>query len=90
MSLEKFVKRENFFNNFYRRPLIDIKKLTQEEAAVLFRKLDSNMSPENLYVNGALDAMAVERVCTQAFADLKALGFSPPENLCNLRAFTKQ
>jgi hypothetical protein len=87
MSLSKFIERENRYNRFFQMPLIHEDELTQEQATVLFRKLDSQMSPEHLHADGerpAAEARALTRMYTQAFQDLQARGFAAPRELYNL------
>ena len=87
MSLKQFIAHENRMRVFFKEPPLDAETLTHDEATKLYQRLDSNMSPEVLHADGersAAAARALAKMYRQAFADLKAKGFTPPAQLYNL------
>lgn len=87
MSLAQFIEQENRYRTFFNESPLDASKLTPEDAALLFRKIDSQMSPESLYRDGERRGAAARKVAkmlTSAFEELKARGFTPLVTLYNL------
>jgi len=87
MSLKKFIEQENRFRTFVNQQLINEAAIDNTVAQELFRKLNSNLSPEVLFADGErprAKAMALRKVYMQAIADLKAKGFVPEEELYNV------
>lgn len=86
MSLRDVVDEHNMFAKLFREEPISLRHLTQTEATKLFHRIDSDLSPEHLHMDGeATPAQAQKsyRRLTQAVAELKALGFVPPEDIYN-------
>ncbi len=86
MSLAKFIEQENRFRNYVNLPLINVATIDNKVAQELFRKLNSNLSPEALFADGErprAKAMALRKMYMQAIADIKAKGFVPEEELYN-------
>jgi hypothetical protein len=89
MSLKQFVEQENRFRVFFKEPALDPETLTHDEATLLYRKIDSQLSPESLFQDGerrGAAAAKVKRMLLAAFQDLKAKGFTPPAPLYNIEA----
>jgi len=87
VSLAKFIDRENVMRAFMQQPALDINNITQEQAAEMFQRLDSNMSPEVLYADGErprAKAMALAKLYRKAWADLLARGFKPVDEFYNM------
>lgn len=80
MSLKQFIAEQNRVAGFFNEPQIDINKITDEQAQKMFSRLDSNMSPEHLHMDGersAAQARKFAKIYTDAFNELKAKGFTP-------------
>jgi len=87
MSLKQFIESENRMRAFFKEPPLDAETLTHDEATKLYKRLDSNMSPEALFADGERPRAVAARLAKmykQAFADLKAKGFTPPTELYNI------
>lgn len=87
MSLKQFVSHENRVRAFMGQPQLDVNTLSSDEARLLYLKLDSNMSPEILHQDGERSPAEARRYAAlyrAAFAELRALGHTPPSCLYNL------
>ena len=84
-TLEQYVEQTNSWNAIFGKPAINLSTITEAECQDLARKMDSEMSPENLTCDGELSAGQV-RVRAQrirgAWEGLVALceerGFAKP------------
>jgi len=84
MSLKTFLNQENPIAKMFGDEVIDINDITTKQAKSLFYKLDGNMSPENLHMDGeisASQARARAKVFMGAVADLEKLGFAKPADV---------
>jgi len=62
-------------------------KPTAEQAQVMFARIDSNLSPEVIYMDGERRGAAAKKFeATQraALKDLESLGFKPVEKMYNV------
>lgn len=82
MSLKKLIEDYNFWPKMTGKGEIlpvNPKKLTAQQAAKLYSRLEGQLSPENLHCDGEIShaqAMAKYRMYHKAIAELQALGFS--------------
>lgn len=74
MSLKKFVKQHNDWNAIFGTPLLDINN--PQDRQVIARKIDCDLSPENLSCDGELSRSQVQaryNLLTKAARELKAI-----------------
>jgi len=81
-TLQSFLDQENRVAKLFggKEYPMNVRALTQAQADELFQKLDANMSPENLHMDGEITAAQARkraRLFTGAYEDLKKLGFVP-------------
>jgi len=86
VNLRRFIRGENETAKLYgnTRKQIDPDNLTQEDATTLYHKLDGNMSPENLHMDGEITPSAARKrakLFTGAAADLDKMDFVRPDDL---------
>jgi len=84
MSLKIFLDCENDFAVIFGEETVEIDSITTEQATRLFHKLDGEMSPENLHMDGeitATEARARAKMFMGAVADLERLGFAKPDDV---------
>lgn len=80
MSLAALVESHNRMAVFFKQPLWSETEIDNEMAQTMFKHLDSNLSPENLFADGERPraaAMKLKKQYEKAIAELKAKGFTP-------------
>lgn len=80
--LQSIVIRENAFAAMFKRPVIDIDNMTQADADRLFKAIDGQLSPENLFCDGEISREAArqkERTLRGAVQELFNMGFNMPK-----------
>lgn len=86
MSLAALVREHNIMASFFKEPLWSETVIDSDMAEAMFRRLDNNLLPENLFADGEhprSKAMALKRSYEKAIAELKAKGFRPRGTVYN-------
>ncbi len=81
MFLKEYVAGMNRLARLFKQPEIDIEHLLPGQAEQIFYKLDSDMSPEALHMDGERPVHLAEALAasyTQVFEELKSMGYTPP------------
>ncbi len=84
MFLKQYVDSMNRVARAFKQPEIDLDNLLPGQVEQIFYKLDSDMSPESLYMDGERPANAAHALAasyTQVFEELKTLGYTPPKDI---------
>ena len=88
MSLKVIVAEHNNMDNmFFGGKDQWSEKPTPEMAQVMFKRIDSNLSPEVVYMDGERKGAAAKKFADKqraAAKDLEALGFKPEGEMYNL------
>ena len=77
-QLEAFIADENWINNLFSKPLIDINAIDAELAQNMFDSIDGKLSPENLHCDGEITAAQARKkakVLLGAAAQLQKMGY---------------
>jgi hypothetical protein len=81
-NLRKYVEQANWFRSLFDKlPLIDVANIDETTAAYLFKRLECDLSPENLTCDGEFRGAKLRAKAAMlhgAKADLLKLGFKEP------------
>lgn len=83
MFLKQYVGGMNRLARAFKQPEIDVDNLLPGQADQIFYKLDTDMSPEVLHMDGERPAHVAEALAssyTQVFEELKSMGYTPPKD----------
>lgn len=77
--LTKYVDQLNFTNRLFKKPLLDVNKLSHTDIDHICSRLNSDFSPENLTHDGELSRAQVQqrvKFLNGVVSDLQKLGYN--------------